>query len=184
MKPAKAGGRTNLNLVTASGNVYSFVLNEGDSEPDLKIFVEPRDESMISAANGAPRFVTAQQVDDYRQQVEIAKAETREARQSAARAIETEISTFRSQYPSQMRFEYRFQANQRPFNVTGMFHDGKFTYIQAKPQEVPALYEVKDGKPNLVQFQFKDGTFVVDKIMNEGYLTIGKQRLAFYRAQN
>src|SRR4051794_24044773 len=143
VKPAKAGGRSNLNLVTASGNVYSFVLSEGDSEPDLKIFVEPREESMISAVNGASRFVSAQQIEDYRQQVEIAKAETREARQSAAKAIETEVSTFRSEYPTHMKFEYRFQPNQRPFNVTGMFHDGKFTYIQAKPQEVPALYELK-----------------------------------------
>jgi type IV secretory pathway VirB9-like protein len=184
VKPAKAGGRTNLNLVTASGNVYSFVLTEGEAEPDLKIFVEPRDESMISAANGAPRFVSARQIDDYRQQVEIAKAETREARQAASRSIESEVSSFRSQYPTQMRFDYRFQANQRPFMVTGMFHDGRFTYIQAKPQEVPALYEVKDGKPNLVQFQFKEGTYVVDKVMDEGYLAIGKQRLPFYRAQN
>jgi type IV secretion system protein VirB9 len=184
VKPAKAGGRTNLNLVTASGNVYSFVLVEGEADPDLKIFVEPRDESMVSAANGAPRFFSAQQVEDYRQQAEIARSETREAQRAAARAIETEVNTFRSQYPTQMRFEYHFQANQRPFMVTGMFHDGKFTYIQARPQEVPALYEVKDGKPNLVQFQFKDGTFVVDKIIDEGYLAIGKQRLPFYRAQN
>ncbi|HYI94260.1 MAG TPA: TrbG/VirB9 family P-type conjugative transfer protein [Bryobacteraceae bacterium] len=184
VKPAKAGGRTNLNLVTASGNVYSFVLTETDAEPDLKVFVEPRDESMISAANGAPRFFSARQVEDYRQQVEIAKAETREARQAAGRAIESEVSSFRSQYPTQMRFDYRFQANQRPFMVTGMFHDGRFTYIQAKPQEVPALYEVKDGKPNLVQFQFNEGTYVVDKVMDEGYLAIGKQRLPFYRAHN
>src|SRR5579872_7577555 len=28
VKPAKAGAETNLNLVTASGNIYSFVLNE------------------------------------------------------------------------------------------------------------------------------------------------------------
>ena len=28
VKPAKAGSRTNLNLITASGNVYSFVLSE------------------------------------------------------------------------------------------------------------------------------------------------------------
>src|SRR5258708_40268714 len=50
VKPAKAGSRTNLNLITASGNVYSFVLSEvtdaTDSEPDLKIFVKPKDESM------------------------------------------------------------------------------------------------------------------------------------------
>jgi hypothetical protein len=52
--------RTNLNLITASGNVYSFVLSEvtdaPDSEPDLKLFVEPKDESMLSAASGQPRF--------------------------------------------------------------------------------------------------------------------------------
>src|SRR5207344_1363706 len=37
IKPAKAGVTTNLNLVTASGHVYSFVLTEGSVEPDLKI---------------------------------------------------------------------------------------------------------------------------------------------------
>src|SRR5215472_6128376 len=80
VKPAKAGSRTNLNLVAASGNVYSFVLTEvADGQPDLKIFVEPREESMISAIAGAARFVPAQQLDDYRQQVEIAKGQAREA---------------------------------------------------------------------------------------------------------
>ena len=62
VKPAKPGSRTNLNLITASGNIYSFVLSEvseaADSEPDLKIFIEPKDESMLSAANGQPRFVS------------------------------------------------------------------------------------------------------------------------------
>jgi type IV secretion system protein VirB9 len=61
VKPAKAGSRTNLNLITASGNVYSFVLTEvsdaPDSEPDLRILVEPKDEWIVSAANGQPRFV-------------------------------------------------------------------------------------------------------------------------------
>src|SRR5947209_2070568 len=44
VKPAKAGSQTNLNLITASGNIYSFVLAEVSetpaSAPDLKIFVE------------------------------------------------------------------------------------------------------------------------------------------------
>src|SRR5947209_8745945 len=47
VKPAKAGARTNLNLVTASGNVYSFMLAEVSETPkvdvDLKLFLEPRD---------------------------------------------------------------------------------------------------------------------------------------------
>src|SRR5437879_5893254 len=61
VKPAKAATQTNLNLITASGNIYSFVLNEisevPDADPDLKIFVEPKEQSMIGPVNQAPRFV-------------------------------------------------------------------------------------------------------------------------------
>ncbi len=184
VKPAKAGIRTNLNLVTASGNVYSFVITEeSDAQPDLKLFIEPRDESMISAIAGAPRFVPAQQLEDFRQQVEIAKGQAREARDAAQAAIESQVSAFRQDYPTKMRFVYRFERDHRPFLVSAIFHDGKFTYIQANPEEIPALYEVKDGKPNLINFQFKGGTYVVDKVLDNGYLAIGKQRLPFSRQE-
>ncbi len=184
VKPAKAGSRTNLNLVTASGNVYSFVLTEvADGQPDLKIFVEPRDESMVSAIAGAPRFVPAQQLDDYRQQAEIAKDQAREAKQAAQEAIEGQVSAFKEEYPTKIRFTYRFERDRKPFDVAAIFHDDKFTYIQANPEETPALYETKDGKPNLINFQFKSGTYVVDKILDSGYLAIGKQRLPFWRQE-
>src|ERR671913_417018 len=42
VKPAKAGAATNLNLVTASGAIYSFLLSEGggpNASPDLKVYV-------------------------------------------------------------------------------------------------------------------------------------------------
>lgn len=184
VKPAKAGSRTNLNLVAASGNVYSFVLTEvSDGEPDLKLFVEPRDESMVSALAGAPRFVPAQQLEDFRQQVEIAKSQARDARQAAQAAIENQVSSFREDYPAKMKFTYRFERDRRPFQVNAIFHDDKFTYIQANPEETPTLYELKDGKPNLVNFQFKAGTYVVDKILDSGYLAIGKHRLPFSRQE-
>ena len=80
-----------------------------------------------------------------------------------------------------MRFSYRFEAGKKPFNVRAMYNDDKFTYIQARPEETPALYEVKDGKPNLVDFSYKNGVYVVTKILDEGYLAIGKQKLAFKR---
>ena len=58
VKPAKAGAQTNLNLVTASGNVYSFVLTEVSEKPqaapDLKIFVELKDDGMAAASRTAP----------------------------------------------------------------------------------------------------------------------------------
>jgi hypothetical protein len=41
---------------------------------------------------------------------------------------------------------------------------------------------LKDGKPNLVQFEFRDGTYIAAKVLDSGYLAIGKQKLAFVRA--
>ena len=187
VKPAKAGSETNLNLITASGNVYSFVLTEisesGQAEPDMKVFIEPKEESMISAVNASPKFVTAQQVEDFRQQVEIAKAETRELKETAQATIEREVNRYRSEYPSKLKFPYRFERAKPPFGVTAIYHDGNFTYIQANPQETPALYEIKDDKPNLINFEFKDGLYVVTKVLESGYLSIGKQKLNFIRQE-
>src|SRR5882724_5941981 len=59
VKPAKPGSQTNLNLVTASGNVYSFILAEvsetPEKDPDLKVFVELREDSMTAATTGRPK---------------------------------------------------------------------------------------------------------------------------------
>src|SRR5208282_4466445 len=61
--PAQAGIRSNLNLVTASGHVYSFLLIEiskdPNGEPDLKLFVEPKDESGIAGNTGSHGYVRA-----------------------------------------------------------------------------------------------------------------------------
>ena len=183
IKPAKAGAETNLNLVTASGNIYSFVLKEvsevPNTLPDLKVFIELQDESMASAAGGPPKFVSHDVVEDYRHQAETAKEETRQAKQSAQAAIDTGISKFLSN----VRFPYRFEAGKKPFFVRAMYHDDKFTYIQARPEETPTLYELKDNKPNVVNCDYKDGVYVVDKILDEGYLAIGKQKLSFERQE-
>src|SRR5438132_5595819 len=41
VKPAKEGAATNLNLVTANGAIYSFLLTEGKSpQADLKVYVK------------------------------------------------------------------------------------------------------------------------------------------------
>jgi len=179
VKPAKAGAHTNMNLVTASGNIFSFLLTEvseiPDAQPDLKVFVEPAEKPMVDAAKREPRFVSAAEVENYRRQVEIAKEETREAKQAAQAAIDSGITRF----ISNVRFPYRFAAGKAPFFVRAMYHDDKFTYIQARPEETPTLYEVKDGKPNLVNFDYKDGVYVTDRIIGRGYLAIGKRKLAF-----
>jgi type IV secretory pathway VirB9-like protein len=183
IKPAKPGSQTNLNLVTASGNIYSFVLVEvseaPEATPDLKVFIEPKEESMTSAATAPPKFVSAQAVDDYRQQVEIAKEETRQAKQACQAAVDSGISKFLAN----VRFPYHFEAGKKPFFVRAMYHDDKFSYVQARPEETPTLYEIQDGKPNLVNFEYKNGVYVVEKILDRGYLAIGKQKLGFTREE-
>jgi hypothetical protein len=48
-------------------------------------------------------------------------------------------------------------------------------------QETPALYEVKDKKPSLINFDFANGLYTVPKEVDAGYLSIGKQRVDFHR---
>ena len=61
------------------------------------------------------------------------------------------------------------------------WRDDKFTYLRGHFQETPALYELKDGKGSLINFDFKDGLFTVPKELDNGYLAIGKQRVEFHR---
>ena len=37
--------------------------------------------------------------------------------------------------------------------MRAIWHDGQFTYLKSDATELPALYELKDGKPALVNFQ-------------------------------
>lgn len=189
VKPAKAGVTTNLNLVTASGRVYSFVLSEGSAEPDLKVFVRLDD----AAANptGPQRFYSTEQVDELRRAVADARRDADDARQQidAARAealktVEERVNQFRASFPTELKFPYVFKTHQRPFNVAAIYTDGRFTYIHANAPEMPALYElVDDGvrgtSPNLVNFQVERGVYIVPKVLERGYLAIGKHKLEF-----
>jgi lipid-binding SYLF domain-containing protein len=65
--------------------------------------------------------------------------------------------------------------------VSVIYHDDAFTYIKCAAQEKPTLYEVKDGKPSLINFQLANGVYIVPKILNAGYLAVGKKRVVFAR---
>jgi type IV secretion system protein VirB9 len=43
------------------------------------------------------------------------------------------------------------------------------------------IYEINDGEPNLVNFKYENGVYVVEKILDRGYLAIGKQKMTFKR---
>jgi len=172
LHPAKPGIQSNLNLITDHGNVYSFTLQEVSTEPDLKVILQPTDSSVLASLAGAPKFVDASEAEAYRQQAQVAQTQARDA-----------VTRFRSEYPTkQVKFDYRYK-DQAPFNVTAMYHDDQFTYIKTDSNEKFSLYELKDNTPNLVNLELRDGTYVIAKVMDQGYLEIGKKHLQFYRKQ-
>src|SRR5471030_2286984 len=72
VKPAKAGASTNLNLVTASWTIYSFLLTEGTGEADLNLYVVP-DGSAKGVGDGSKKFYAAAEVDELRHAADAAK---------------------------------------------------------------------------------------------------------------
>lgn len=182
VKPAKAGATTNLNLVTSSGTVYSFLLTEGSGDPDLKLYVVP-DDTVPAVATQAKRFYTADEVAALKQTAEDAKKDADTAKANASKAADSRVAAFRASFPATLQFPYRFKANEPPFNVSAIFTDGAFTYIRAHGAELPALYEIRDHAPNLINFQVENGLYIVPKVLENGYLAIGKQRLPFEMAR-
>src|SRR5713101_4526634 len=90
VKPAKEGAATNLNLVTASGAVYSFLLTENKSGPlDLKIYVR----ADATTPRDRPKYVSATQLTALQNEL----SETRAAVQTVRQESEEAVATFRRQ---------------------------------------------------------------------------------------
>jgi type IV secretion system protein VirB9 len=177
VKPAKECAATNINLVTASGAVYSFLLTEksGNGMPDLKVYVN----ADPNAPQGKPKYYSAAQVEDL--QAELAEAKA--AVDAANRRATESIASYQQQYPGKLQFVYGAPKYLKPFFVRSIWNDGQFTYIKADATELPALYELKDGKPALLNFQVHEGTYVVPKVLDKGYLALGKERFDFLQQE-
>jgi type IV secretion system protein VirB9 len=183
IKPAKAGATTNLNLVTATGRVYSFLLVESNADTDLKVFVvpDPRQPSAsrLRAAGSVELEQANRQLALARDEADQARKQAEEAKRASERNAQDAMDRFKASYPLHIKFPYAFKARTKPFNVTAIYHDGRFTYIRAEGRELPAVYEVVDHIPNLVAYNVENGVFVISKVIEHGYLSIGKRRLSF-----
>jgi type IV secretion system protein VirB9 len=173
VKPAKEGAATNMNLVAASGTVYSFLLNESKTtQPDLKVYVAA-DPSATS--NRPQKYFSVSQVSELQAQLTAARTDVLAAQRRADEAV----AAFRRDYPASMQFVYGAPVYKKPFLVRAIWTDGVFTYIRTDARELPALYEIKDGKPSLLNFQVYAGTYVVPQVLDRGYLVLGKERFEF-----
>ncbi len=171
--PAKAGISSNLNLITDKGSIYSFTLQDvsGSTDtPDLKVIVVPADQSSIVRSSGPTQFVPAAQLEQSQQALVAVQSHITEA-----------VDEYKSAYPMQLKFDYSFKANEAPFNIVAIYHDDKFTYIKTDAQEKFSVYEMRDGKPNLITYQLNNGTYIIPKVMDSGYVELGKKKMEFSR---
>jgi type IV secretion system protein VirB9 len=171
--PAKQGISSNLNLITDKGNIYSFTLQDisaSSADPDLKVIIEPADRSSIVAASGPPQFVPAAQLEASKQQLAALQSHVTQA-----------VDEYKSKYPAELKFDYVYKRNEAPFDIESIYHDDKFTYIKTTAPEKFSVYEMKDGKPNLITYELRDGMYIIPKVMDSGYVELGKKRMDFTR---
>ncbi len=130
------------------------------------------DPSMLSAIHSSSKFIPAGDVDVFRTQAMAAQLDAGH-----------QLSQFRSEYPTKsLKFDY-FYRSQKPFNVEAIYHDADFTYVKSTATEKFAVYELKDGKPNSISYELRDSTYVIPKVVDQGYLQIGKKRMNFARRE-
>jgi type IV secretory pathway VirB9-like protein len=168
--PAKAGISSNLNLITDKGNIYSFTLQDVSAtgaDADLKVIVVPSDHSALVASQGPAQFVPA---------VQLAQAQDQVAQMQAH--ITQEVDQYKGAYPLELKFDYAFK-NEAPFDIQSIYHDDTHTYIKSNAPEKFSVYEMRDGKPNLISYDLREGTYIIPKIMTDGYVELGKKRMAF-----
>ena len=171
--PAKAGISSNLNLITDKGNIYSFTLQDVSATaetPDLKVLIAPADRSSIVASTGPAQYVPAAQLQQSKQDLAALESHVTQA-----------VDEYKSTYPLALKFDYTYKTNEAPFDIQSIYHDDKFTYIKTNAPEKFSVYEMKDGKPDLVNYDLRDGTYIIPRVMDSGYLELGKKRMDFTR---
>lgn len=184
VKPKVAGASTDVHIVSDHGNEYTLQLHEvtGDEDPhfDSKVFLNPGDKAAKDRLTELPVFVPAADLEKAKQEAAAAKAA--QAAELKSEADKAEV--YRSTYPGSLRYDYRWEPKKgNGLGLQEIWHDDKFTYLRGHFQETPALYEMKEGKGSLINFDFSNGLYTVPKVLDDGYLEIGKKKVEFHRTR-
>lgn len=173
------GQKTDLRILCASGNEYSFVVEEvskrHDVQADLNVFVKSEDDEAKRAMLAPPKLFTADQVAAIQAREkdaqEALQREQDQHKSDASKAALSELTKLDCSY----RFYDRKGEDFQPSACT----DNRFTTVTVHTQEVPSFYELRDGKESLVQATYSDGHYVIPKVISDGELSVGKSRVKF-----
>lgn len=183
IKPTQQNFETNLNIVTTSGAVYSFLLREGRADgkplalPDLRVTVTSNRPRSVPAGR---KYYTVGEFEAVRADV----VALRTLLDSERAKVGERIAEAKQRPPTAFHFDYTTPdgkplPNVKPFMVKAIFHDTRFTYVRLDAKEKPAIYELKDGQPSVLDYQLQGDTYAIPKVIDRAYLIVGKARLDF-----
>jgi type IV secretory pathway VirB9-like protein len=187
-KAAAAKSTTNVHIISDHGNDYTLELKEVSGDPnasfDSTVFLTTTDADAEKKQAEAPVFVPAAEVKEKEERLEKEAADAHAAAEAEKASAERAKEQYESTYPSNLHFDYSWdQKKARALGVRQIWDDGKFTYIQGKFEEPPVVYELKDKKGSLINFDFANGLYTVPKLLQNGYVAIGKARVDFHREE-
>lgn len=184
-----AGSKTDVHILASSGRVYSFSLTEvsktaaAHADMRVRLFNQQKEGTQSSLPVGL-RYVSASTADGYKAEAEQAKRALKEQQAASEQQIAATRDQARQQIEAAISHNYTWSENKKAtvnFGIKSIYDVDGFTVIEAHPQEAPALYEIRDGKDSLIQFTLVNGKYVAPKIINDGYLRVGKSKLTFHR---
>ena len=136
-------------------------------------------------------------MEEFHQQAELARDEAKRARgqaaasDDAARRAATEaaatldraLAAHRSTYPTQLVFAYQFPVGKNPSTSARSSTTRRAPTSRRVPASCPPYYELNESGASLVTFDVRNGTYIVPKVLDRGYLAIGKARFYFKRVR-
>jgi type IV secretion system protein VirB9 len=186
VKPKTKDSSTNLHIVSDHGNEYSLQLREVSSDPDphfdANVFLAPGDQVARDKIAAPPVFVPASEASAREAELQSQLDAARAAQEAERKAAQDTAEKTRSAYPGELHFDYAWdRAKAARLGVQQIWRDEKFTYIAGKFEEPPVVYELKDKKGSLINFDFANGLYTIPKRLDAGYVAIGKARVDFHR---
>ena len=171
VKPAKEGAATNLNLVTSSGSVYSFLLSEKNGSPDLKVYVKGDE----SAPTGKRKYYSAAQVEGLEAELRAARTAVEAAGRPCRRGHRGVPAGVPDGASVQIRDAEVREAVPRALDLARW----PVHLHQGRRQRAAGAVRSTGRQAVTRELPVQQGTSVVPKVLDEGYLALGKARFAF-----
>jgi type IV secretory pathway VirB9-like protein len=179
VKPAKAGAKTDLQIINNAGRIYSFRLREGAKpagQADVTVYLAADPTTVAPSSPGVSRkYVDAERLDALETELANAKAAIEVERAKAAE----QVSQAKVEAVANQSCDYVAALHKKPFDVESICHDGTFTYIKLSGKARPVLFQRVDGRPTVPEYTIKDRTYIVSSVVEDGYLAQGKEEFKF-----